>query len=75
MPKKSKIAVDVGISANALDAAKRSRSLLVDQAMSDAVAQASFDGVTDPAEVKARMLAARAEVLAQAGYPEKHQVD
>ncbi len=65
MPRKSKIAESVGISANALDASKRQRSALVETAMSEAVTQASFDGVTDPVEVKARMMAARAEVLAE----------
>ena len=64
MPKKPKIAVAVGISANALDAAKRPRSERIERAMSEAVTQASFDGVTDSVEVKARMMAARAEVLA-----------
>ncbi len=63
MPKKSKVAASVGISANALDAAKGPRSARIEQAMSEAVTQASFDGVTDPVEVKARMMAARAEVL------------
>ena len=65
MPRKSKIAESVGISANALDASKRQRSHLVETAMSDAVKQASFEGVTDPVEVKARMMDARARVLSE----------
>ncbi len=65
MPKKSKIATAVGISANALDAAKGPRSARIEKAMSAAVTQASSDGVTDPVEIKARMMAARAEVLAE----------
>ena len=65
MPKKSKIAAAVGISTNALDASNHARSVQIEKAMSEAVTQASFDGVTDPAEVKARMMAARAEVLSE----------
>ena len=59
MPKKSKIVAAVGISVNALDAAKRPLAKRIEQAMSEAVTQASFEGVTDPVEIKARMIAAR----------------
>ncbi len=64
MPKKSKIAAAVGISINALDKARGPLVKRVELAMSEAVTQASLDGVTDPVEVKARMMAARAEALA-----------
>ena len=63
--KKSKIAASVGISVNALDKARGPLAKRVELAMSEAVTQASFDGVTDPVEVKARMMAARAEVMAE----------
>ncbi len=65
MPKKSQIAAAVGISINALDKARGPLVKRVELAMSEAVTQASCDGVTDPAEVKERMMAARAEVLAE----------
>ncbi len=67
MPKKSRIAAAVGISINALDKARGPLVKRVELAMSEAVTQASFDGVADPAEVKARMMAARAEVLSARG--------
>ncbi len=65
MPKKSKIAASVGISVNALDKARGPLAKRVELAMSEAVTQASFDGITDPVEVKVRMMAARAEVMAE----------
>ena len=63
MPKKSKIAAAVGISVNALDAARGPLAKRVELAMAEAVTQASFEGVTDPVEVKSRMMSARAEVM------------
>lgn len=47
---------------------------IIEKAMSDAVLQASADGVTDPAEVKARMMQAREQAkaafyAAQAEHP------
>ncbi len=65
MPKKSKIAAAVGISINALDKARGPLVKRVEAAMSAAVTQAHYDGVDDSVEVKARMMAARAEVLAE----------
>ena len=65
MRKKSKIVASVGISVNALDKARGPLAKRVQLAMSEAVTQASFDGVTNPVEVKARMMAARAEVMAE----------
>ena len=63
MPKESKIVAAVGISVNALDKARGPLVRRIEQAMSEAVTQASFEGVTDPVEVKARMMAARDGML------------
>ena len=63
MPKKSKIVSAVGASANTLAPGGRPLAQRIEQAMSDAVTRAMGEGVTDPAEIKAQMMAARAEVL------------
>ena len=63
----SKIVAAIGISVNALDKARGPLVRRIEQAMSEAVTQASWDGVTDPSEIKARMMAARAGVLARGG--------
>ena len=59
MPKKSKIVAAVGVSANALDQARRPLAQRIEQAMSEAVTRAMDQGVTDPGEIKAEMMAAR----------------
>ena len=62
----NKIVAAVGLSANALDPANRPRAQHIEQAMSQAVREATAEGVTDPAEIKRRLMTARASLLADA---------
>ena len=69
----SKIVAAVGVSANALDSARRPLAKLIEAAMSEAITQATAEGITDPVEVKARMMAARVKVLERIDDAETYQ--
>lgn len=60
---KSKIVEAVGVSANSVSPAGRSRAKEIEAAMSDAVRQCYADGITDPAKMKERMMAARQALI------------
>jgi hypothetical protein len=63
MSKKSRIVEAVGVSANALNPAGRPLAGAIQAAMTAAAQHARrVDKITDPAEIRARMLAARAAV-------------
>jgi len=62
MPLGSRIVEAVGVSANALDPARRPLAKQIEEAMSQAVRDAQAEGVTDADELKRRMSAARARV-------------
>ncbi len=62
-PVKPKVVEAVGVSANSLSHAGRSRAKEIEAAMSAAVNQCFADGVTDPAKMKERMMSARQAVI------------
>ena len=59
-PKKTRIVAGAGIAVISPDPDRASR---IEQAMSEAITQALADGVSDPAEQRKRMLAARDEAM------------
>ncbi len=61
----SKVVEAVGVSANSVANADRSRAKAIEAAMSAAVSQCYADGITDPVKVKERMMAARQAVIAE----------
>jgi len=54
-----KIVEEVGVASSSSDTSKTFTSADVEKAMSDAIIQANEEGITDPDEVRERMLAAR----------------
>lgn len=68
----SKIVAAVGVSANALSPRGKERAKIVEAAMQQAIVEACAEGLRvneDAAEIRARMMAARAKALAELNAP------
>jgi len=63
MAKKTKFVEAVGASSGSLKQERKPLAKKIEEAMSNAIAVSYQTGVTDPKEIKARMMAAREKVL------------